>query len=278
MKKTVRLLTAVALRNIIVIYTDPPAYIYPGDHMKLKTLYILVLSLILLSFIIVMVSSFSNIAMYTSSDSVGQGLDTYPTVIIDAGHGGEDGGAEVNGVIEKDINLAISRRLADILRLSGCEVIEVRDKDISVYSDGASTLREKKTSDLHNRVELFNSNSNNIVVSIHQNKFDNSKYSGTQIFYSVNDPDSAVLAENIRTAVVMLLQPDNTRELKPAGSDIFILDSVQVPAVIVECGFLSNDNERELLSDPSYQQKMAYAVAMGVLEYNRQQKSLDKGK
>ena len=271
-------MTAVALRNIIVIYTDPPAYIYPGDHMKLKTLYILVLSLILLSFIIVMVSSFSNIAMYTSSDSVGQGLDTYPTVIIDAGHGGEDGGAEVNGVIEKDINLAISRRLADILRLSGCEVIEVRDKDISVYSDGASTLREKKTSDLHNRVELFNSNSNNIVVSIHQNKFDNSKYSGTQIFYSVNDPDSAVLAENIRTAVVMLLQPDNTRELKPAGSDIFILDSVQVPAVIVECGFLSNDNERELLSDPSYQQKMAYAVAMGVLEYNRQQKSLDKGK
>ena len=245
--------------------------------MKLKTLYLLVLSLILLSFIIVMVSSFSNIAMYTSSDSVGQGFDTYPTVIIDAGHGGEDGGAQAGGVLEKDINLSISRKLADILRMCGCEVVEVRDKDISVYSDGASTLREKKTSDLHNRVELFNSSGNSIVVSIHQNKFDNSGYSGTQIFYSVNDQNSSALAESIRTAVVMLLQPDNTRELKPAGSDIYILENAQVPAVIVECGFLSNDNERKLLSDSSYQQQMAYAVAMGVLEYNRQRSTSDKG-
>ena len=234
--------------------------------MKLRTLYITALTLILLSFILIMISSFSDIAMYTSAEP----SEPVRDIIIDAGHGGEDGGAEVSGVIEKDINLAISRKTADILRLSGFSVTEVRESDISVYSDGADTLREKKKSDLNNRVALFNSDKNNIAVSIHQNKFDNSRYSGTQIFYSGNDPESSVLAECIRKAVVMLLQPDNTRELKSGGSDIFILDNAQVPAVIVECGFLSNNADREMLSDSEYQQKLSFAIAMGVIDYCNQ--------
>lgn len=232
--------------------------------MKLKTLYIIVLSLIMASFLLIMISSFSDIAHYTSAE-----LDSAaPSVIIDAGHGGEDGGAEAGGVLEKDINLSVSRKLAGILRLSGCRVTEVRDTDTAVYSDGAGSLREKKVSDLENRVKLFNSDENNIVVSIHQNKFGNSRYSGAQIFYSENSPGSARLAESIRRAITALLQPDNTRELKKAGDDIYIMKNAEVPALIVECGFISNDAERAMLTDESYQQKLAFAIAMGVLDYS----------
>lgn len=233
--------------------------------LRLRTLYIIVLLLILLSTVIVMISSFSNITAHTLADvSV-----VVPKIIIDAGHGGEDGGAVVDDVLEKDINLSIAMKLADILRLSGYPVAEVRQSDAAVYSGDADTLREKKVSDLNNRVTMFNADEHNIVISIHQNKFDSSKYSGTQLFYSVNHPDSRVLAEYIHKAVVMLLQQDNTRELKKGNADIFVLDKTVVPAVIVECGFLSNDAERAKLTDEGYQKQLAYAIAMGILDYCR---------
>ena len=209
-----------------------------------------------------MFSAFSNITAHTSAD-----IDNRITVIIDAGHGGEDGGAEVDGILEKDINLSIADKLADTLRLCGVRVTEIRDEDISVYDDSAQSLREKKVSDLKHRVEIVNGSENNILVSIHQNKFDNSAYSGAQVFYSSNNDKSRVLAESIRNSVVSLLQNDNTRELKPANSDIYLLDNATVPAVIVECGFLSNDEERAKLLDSGYQSEMAYSIAMGVLEY-----------
>ena len=231
--------------------------------MKVKTVYIIILAVLLISFCIVMYSAFSNITAHTSADID----DSKPTVIIDAGHGGEDGGAEVDGVLEKDINLSIAGKLADMLRVCGCRVTEIRDTDISVYDDSAQTLREKKVSDLQHRVELVNESENNILVSIHQNKFDNSAYSGAQVFYSTNNDNSRVLAEAVRTSVVSLIQNDNTRELKPAGSDIYLLDNATVPAIIVECGFLSNDEERSKLLDSGYQSEMAYSIAMGVIEY-----------
>ena len=231
--------------------------------MKVKTIYLMILAVILITFCLVMYSAFSNITARTDSDS----LEQQPMIVIDAGHGGEDGGAEVDGVLEKDINLSIAGKLSEILRLCGCRVTEIRDEDISVYDSDAQTLREKKVSDLKRRVKIANENDNNILVSIHQNKFDNSAYSGAQLFYSSNHDDSRVLAERIRGAITSLLQKDNTRELKPAGSDIYLLDHAEVPAVIVECGFLSNQQERSKLMDDDYQNEMAYAVAMGVLEY-----------
>ena len=231
--------------------------------MKVKTIYLIILAVLLISFCIVMFSAFSNITAHTSADID----DDRITVIIDAGHGGEDGGAEVDGVLEKDINLSIADKLADTLRLCGVRVTEIRDEDISVYDDSAQSLREKKVSDLKHRVEIVNGSENNILVSIHQNKFDNSAYSGAQVFYSSNNDKSRVLAESIRNSVVSLLQNDNTRELKPANSDIYLLDNATVPAVIVECGFLSNDEERAKLLDSGYQNEMAYSIAMGVLEY-----------
>lgn len=231
--------------------------------MKVKTIYLIILAVLLISFCIVMFSAFSNITAHTSADIDNDRI----TVIIDAGHGGEDGGAEVDGILEKDINLSIADKLADTLRLCGVRVTEIRDEDISVYDDSAQSLREKKVSDLKHRVEIVNGSENNILVSIHQNKFDNSAYSGAQVFYSSNNDKSRVLAESIRNSVVSLLQNDNTRELKPANSDIYLLDNATVPAVIVECGFLSNDEERAKLLDSGYQSEMAYSIAMGVLEY-----------
>ena len=223
---------------------------------KLKTLYIIICAALFCIFGIVLFSAFSDVRVSVDIS------DSKPVVIIDAGHGGEDGGAEVDGVLEKDINLNISLMLRDMLCAEGYTVRMVRDSDISVYSDGADTLSQKKTSDLHNRVNLFNSDENNIVVSIHQNKFENSKYCGTQVFYSENHKN-----HNIRTAVVKQLQPNNTRELKPATKDIFILDQSTVPAVLVECGFLSNDEERKKLTDEEYQKKMSGAIMCGIIDY-----------
>ncbi len=192
-------------------------------------------------------------------------------IVIDAGHGGEDSGAVANGILEKDINLDIALDLRDILTACGCRVIMTRTEDRAIYDSSASTLREKKVSDLRNRTALVNDGENRILVSIHQNKFEQSRYSGTQIFYSANDPRSFRLAESLRSSVTGMLQPENRRELKPADDNIYILKNAKVPAVIAECGFISNPEEAEKLSDPEYRRKMAFAIACGVLDYLKEQ-------
>ncbi len=188
-------------------------------------------------------------------------------VIIDPGHGGEDSGAVANSLLEKDINLDISLRLRDMLRASGIAVKMTRDSDLSIYDTSAGTIREKKVSDLKNRVEIANSGKNNVLVSIHQNKFEDGKYSGAQMFYSVNNEKSKDLAESIRKSVTGLIQQDNNRELKKAGSGIYLLNKTTVPSVVVECGFLSNTKEAKMLSDEEYKSKMAFAIYCGILEY-----------
>lgn len=189
------------------------------------------------------------------------------TIVIDAGHGGEDGGATANGVSEKDVNLDIALKLRDLLTLSGYNVVMTRETDTSIYDASAQTISEKKVSDLHNRLSIINSSEDNILISIHQNKFEQSQYSGAQIFYSDNNTQSSVLAESIRKSITGFLQPDNKRELKVGGSNIYILDKATVPAVIVECGFLSNPDEAEKLSDDRYRTQMAFAIYCGFLEY-----------
>lgn len=191
-----------------------------------------------------------------------------PVIILDAGHGGEDGGAvSTDGTMEKDINLDITLRLRDLFAASGCKVILTRAQDTAIYDDGASTLKEKKISDMKNRLELFNSLENGIVLSIHQNQFSQTQYSGTQVFYSPNTQESADLAESIRASVTGMLQPQNTRENKKATKDIYLLYHTQTPAVIVECGFLSNEKELDLLQSAEYRQQMAFAIYCGCLDY-----------
>ncbi len=193
-----------------------------------------------------------------------------PVIVLDAGHGGEDSGAVDNGLLEKDINLSIALSLRDMLTLCGYEVRMTRETDVSVYDKTAQTTREKKVSDLKNRTALINSDPHQILVSIHQNKFEQSQYFGTQLFYASQQPNSEKLAESIRQSVIGLLQPDNKRELKPADNNIYILNHAEVPAVIVECGFLSNPDEAAKLSDGTYQQQMAFAICCGILSYAEQ--------
>lgn len=188
-------------------------------------------------------------------------------VVIDAGHGGEDSGAVANSVLEKDINLEIALKLRDMLKASGIEVKMIRESDVSIYDTASGTIRERKVSDLKNRVKIVNNNKKNILVSIHQNKFEQSKYSGAQMFYSTNNDKSQILAENIRKSITGLIQPENKRELKKGGSDIYLLNKAAVPAVIVECGFISNEEEAKNLSNEEYQSKIAFAIYCGILEY-----------
>lgn len=193
---------------------------------------------------------------------------TLPTIVIDAGHGGEDGGAVADdGTNEKDINLKIAQQLNLFFKSSGFKTIMTRNSDIAIYDEGCETIKEKKVSDMHNRLQIFNNDSNSIVISIHQNKFEQEKYSGTQIFYSVNNPDSEVLAESIRSSVVGMLQPDNSRENKSATKSIYLLHNCKQPSVIVECGFISNQAELAKLKTEKYQKEMAFSIYCGCLEY-----------
>lgn len=196
------------------------------------------------------------------------------TIVVDAGHGGEDGGAVgVNGLVEKDINLAIALALAENLKANNFQVILVRDGDYSVGDQSLSTVAERKRSDTKNRVRLVEETGECLLVSIHQNQFSQSQYSGAQMFYSPNNPESALLAECIRESVVSSLQPDNTRQNKEAGEEIYLLTHCQVPAVLVECGFLSNPEEADLLSQEAYQQDMAAAIYNGIVSFLEQREA-----
>lgn len=196
------------------------------------------------------------------------------TIVVDAGHGGEDGGAVgVNGLVEKDINLAIALALAENLKANNFQVILVRDGDYSVGDQSLSTVAERKRSDTKKRVRLVEETGECLLVSIHQNQFSQSQYSGAQMFYSPNNPESALLAECIRESVVSSLQPDNTRQNKEAGEEIYLLTHCQVPAVLVECGFLSNPEEANLLSQEAYQQDMAAAIYNGIVSFLEQREA-----
>ena len=190
-----------------------------------------------------------------------------PVVIIDPGHGGIDGGAEANGLIEKDINLAISLNLRDFLSMQGFRVIMTREDDRSIHDQGITQISRQKRSDMYNRLALIEDHPEAIFVSIHQNKFEQASVCGAQVFYSQNHPDSQQLAQQIQSSFASLLQPDNTREIKPAENNLFLLYEATVPAVMVECGFLSNRQEAGQLSDPTYQRKVAFVVGQALCRF-----------
>jgi N-acetylmuramoyl-L-alanine amidase len=190
------------------------------------------------------------------------------TVIIDPGHGGPDGGAVgVDGAIEKNINLAISLKLRNFFLASGFKVIMTREDDRTISDKSAKTIRAMKTSDLHNRLKIANAHPEALFISIHQNIYDSSYYSGAQVFYSTNNADSKVLAQTLQLDIRNMLQPQNLREIKPAQSNLYILYKAKSPAVMVECGFLSNPAECKKLQDDSYQNKMAFAIFYGTLHF-----------
>lgn len=190
------------------------------------------------------------------------------TVIIDAGHGGIDGGAVgSDGTEEKDINLYIAKDLEKILNTYGIKTIMTRTDDNSIHSQNAATIREQKVSDIHNRMKIMEENENCLFISIHQNSFPNSSLWGTQVFYSPNTTSSPELADCIQNSVIKLIQPENKRIVKKCGSSVYLLYYAKKPAVLVECGFMTNNNELKMLKDEEYRRKMAFSVACGVLDY-----------
>ena len=192
----------------------------------------------------------------------------YPLVILDAGHGGEDGGAVArDGTNEKDLNLSLTRKLNTVLQSLGLQTLLTRESDALHYKVDAKTMRQKKGEDLQWRLELTQNHPDSVFLSIHQNQFNDSHYDGAQVFYSGNHPQSAVLAQAIQDAVVKQTQPGNTRQIKQSGAEIFLLHHAQVPAVMVECGFLSNPQELKKLKDETYQHQLAAASAEGLLDF-----------
>ena len=185
------------------------------------------------------------------------------TVVIDAGHGGIDPGkVGVNGVYEMDINLAISFKLADILEEKNIGVIMTRRDNNGLYSDKDSN---KKNADMNKRIELVNKSDADVLVSIHQNAFTSESAYGAQVFYYKASEKSEMLAQYIQEK---LLEMDKTnKRQKKSNMDYYIIKKSNIPAVIVECGFLSNEKEARLLSDGDYQDKIAKAIAEGIVKY-----------
>lgn len=199
-----------------------------------------------------------------SSDAL---TDT-PLIIVDAGHGGMDGGAvAADGTEEQYINLDIAMCLNEALTEKGYKTLMTRTDNNSIHDADATTVREQKVSDLHNRLKIIEANPDCIFVSIHQNYYTQSKYWGTQVFYSPNNVKSSQLAQSIQSSVVTELQPENTRKIKESGDSIYLLYNATVPAVMVECGFLSNYEETAKLNDASYRQQMADSICNGIINY-----------
>lgn len=207
------------------------------------------------------------IAVETAAERIGTALDR-PVVVIDAGHGGMDGGCvSIDGVAEKGINLNIALSLKDMLTVMGYQPVCTRESDISIHDEGIEGLSKQKKSDMQNRLELFNKYDGAIAVSIHQNQFTDSKYSGAQMFYSEKSSDSERLAGIMKEQFVSLLQPENTRETKPVGDELYLLNNSSNPAVMIECGFLSNQEESLKLQDENYQKQIAFTIFTGLCRY-----------
>lgn len=191
-----------------------------------------------------------------------------PQVILDAGHGGRDGGAKgVTGLVEKELNLEIACILHDMLTVSGINTGMTRRTDSLVCDESDPKLQGKrKQADLKNRVAFADANPQALFVSIHMNNFSVEKYSGLQVYYSPRVEKSRMLAMCIQENTVALLQPGNTRQIKAAGNNIFLLDRIRSTAVLVECGFLSNYAESERLADTVYQKQLALVLAVSILQ------------
>ena len=188
-------------------------------------------------------------------------------ILLDAGHGGIDsGGIGINGVYEKDINLSIVKNLGSLLTLSGYDVVYTRTEDISIYDNGVEGIRNQKVSDMENRLEIVERYPESIFLSVHQNQYTDKAYFGGQMFYTTNN------SGNFRLATIMQnkfaeLQTGNDREVKLIDNNLYLFKDTKQPALLIECGFLSNENDAANLSSPEYQKKVAFTIFSGLTEY-----------
>lgn len=186
------------------------------------------------------------------------------TVVVDPGHGGMDPGKiGINDVEEKEINLEISLMLRDKLEKQGIQVVMTRETDQGLYDEDSSN---KKVQDLQRRVELIHEEQPVCVVSIHQNSYPDASVKGAQVFYYEDSTEGKKLAEELQNALIAQVDPENHRQAK-GNTTYYLLERTDVPLVICECGFLSNPEEAELLTDQAYQETLTDAIVSGILEY-----------
>ena len=191
-----------------------------------------------------------------------------PIVIIDAGHGGEDGGAiGIDGTLEKDLNLSIALELDTLLRAQGIQTRLTRTEDILLYDRNSDYKGHKKAQDMAQRLKITEEYENAIFVSIHMNSFSQEKYKGLQVYYSTNSQNSSILAQKIQTMVAENLQWDNKRNVKPSDTGIYLLEHITHPAVLIECGFLSNSEDCSNLNSPSYRSKLCFIISAAICDY-----------
>ncbi|KRE67217.1 N-acetylmuramoyl-L-alanine amidase CwlD [Paenibacillus sp. Soil750] len=189
------------------------------------------------------------------------------TIALDAGHGGPDGGAESKGgIIEKDINLAITLRLRDYLQQAGAIVVLTRETDTDLADSGTKGYSKRKTQDLHNRADLIQNNNADMFLSIHLNSIPSDKWRGAQTFYYLNNPDNPNLAALIQSELKRNLE-NTDRVAKLADKTVYLLKTLKIPSALVEVGFLSNPEEAKLLADENYQKILAASVYQGILRY-----------
>ena len=216
-------------------------------------------SFIMMSLAIILLVFIPNKMVFANQDKV---------ILIDPGHGGIDGGAvSKSGVVEKNVNLDISLLLKQKLEAKGYRVTMTRETDIGLYKEGQK-VKQKKREDLENRVKMKKATNCDAFVSIHQNIFPEAKYKGTQVWYCSNGTKSKLLADTIQSNVKEKIDKDNNRVSKPAGTQFRILrDNIDAASVIVECGFLSNEEECRLLTTKEYQDKIAGVLADSIETY-----------
>lgn len=231
------------------------------------------------TFVCITVLVYGIIVNINSSDNVIQTNSTPITnkvIVIDAGHGLPDEGAQgFNGTTEQAINLAISLKLQKLIEQSGAKVYLTRSDENGIFSTDSVGIKNKKVSDAKNRVEIGNSNDADIFISIHLNKYPaSSKYKGWQTFYQKNIEDSKSLAEIIQENLNKNIEIENNRKSLPING-IYIMDKLEIPAVIVECGFLSNPEETENLKNEQYQNKLVWGIYLGIQEYFSKKTSVE---
>ncbi|MFR5131714.1 MAG: N-acetylmuramoyl-L-alanine amidase CwlD [Terrisporobacter sp.] len=221
----------------------------------------------IISLVIVIVSV---IEVKTASEEVIKIMPiTNKTIIVDAGHGGIDPGSMTDdqSVKEKDVNLKITKKVKELLEASGAMVILTRNDDTSLYTEQAGkTIRQKYNENLKNRKKIIQESSADMFISIHLNKFQESKYYGAQTFYPAGKEDDKQLATYIQGELKRVVDKTNNRKIK-STNDIYLIKDNEIPSTLIECGFLSNDKEAKLLNDEEYQDRIAWSIYVGIQKY-----------
>ena len=225
---------------------------------------------------ILVIMSFVTISVFAFTFQKAQKKETIPTValpvsnkviVIDAGHGVPDEGAQSsNGTTEAETNLKIALKLQTLLEQSGSTVILTRSDENAIYDLDSKTLKQKKVSDIHNRVKIGNESSADLFISIHLNKIPQGQYWGWQCFYKETDEKSIKLAKSLQENLNDAIQKDNKRVAMKLDN-VYIIKHVEIPISIVECGFLSNPEEEQLLLTDEYQDKLAWGIYNGIIDY-----------